>query len=165
MIIEELLQKEEESGEVASGLHAVIGSILNSYLATYAHPKRLGWVLNSSATYNFKDDLPRREPDVSFVSLEKMPVPLDEELAFAPDLAVEVVSKNDKIYEAEAKVKQYQQAGVKLIWIIYPVSQTVEIYRLETALKSHRLTGEEELDGENVIPGFKLKVQNLFGQA
>jgi len=165
MTTQELLiaQSEEElETEMASGLHAVLGGIVHGFLFSYVYPKRLGWVLNSSATFNFKDGLSRREPDVSFVSLEKMPVPLDDELPFPPDLAVEVVSKNDKDYEIEAKVKQYQEAGVKLIWIIHPFSQTIEVYQLSTRLKSQRLVGDEELNGLEVLPGFSLKVSAIF---
>lgn len=148
--------------EMASGLHAAIGGTLHGYLFGYVHAHKAGRVLNSSATYNFKDSLPKREPDVSFVTFEKMPVLIDDELTFAPELAVEVVSKNDKAYEIEAKIKQYQQAGVRLIWIVYPVTETVEVYRLESGVRSQRLYGDDELDGEDVIPGFKLKVSAIF---
>lgn len=151
-----------EEEEMASGMHAAIGGTLHGYLFAHAHANKLGRVLNSSATYNFNDGLSRREPDVSFVTFKKMPVLIDDELTFSPELAVEVVSKNDKTYEIEAKVKQYQQAGVCLIWIVYPVTQTVEVYRLESGVRSQRLFGDDELDGEDVLPGFRLKVTTIF---
>jgi Uma2 family endonuclease len=164
MSIEEALRSEEQelNTEIASGLHAVIGANLDWYLSAFVRPNKLGRVLNSSATYNFKDGLPKRQPDVSFVSFEKMPVPVDDELIFAPELAVEVVSKNDIAYEIEAKVKQYQDAGVRLIWVIYPFSRTASIYRLNRGLISQTLGPDDELDGENVIPGFRVKISALF---
>lgn len=155
-------QEEQELEKVASGLHGVVGMNVASPLSAHVRSHKLGYVLNSSTTYNFMDNQSKREPDVSFVSLEKMPVPLDEELTFAPDLAVEVVSKNDKIYETEAKVKQYQQAGVLLVWVISPFSQTVDIYRRATGLVPQAIGSKDELDGENVVPGFKLPVAKLF---
>jgi len=154
--------EEEVMEEMASGLHGVIASRVNGYLFIYLLQNKLGHVLDSSTTYNFGDDLPRRESDVSFVSLEKMPIPLDSELAFAPDLAVEVVSKNDKVYELETKLAQYQKAGVSLIWVIYPNSQKVEVYRQKTGLIEQVVDLNGELDGENILPGFKLKVKALF---
>ncbi len=155
-------QTEEESEKVASGLQGVIGMNLGAPMAIYARSNKLGHVLNSSTTYNFNDGLPRREPDVSFVSLEKMPLPLDEELTFAPELVVEVVSKTDYIYETEKKVQQYQRAGVRLVWVVYPVSQIVSVYHLATGLTPQAVNISGELDGEDVLPGFKIAVKVLF---
>jgi len=87
---------------------------------------------------------------------------LDEEINLAPDLAVEVVSKNDKIYEADDKVKQYQAAGVSLIWIVRPRLKVVEVYRLPEGPIARILGLEDELNGENILPGFKLLVSKLF---
>lgn len=161
-ILEQSVQQEneEELKKVASGLHAVIATRLTRHLANFVDDRQLGYILDSSATYNFADTLPKRQPDASFVSFQKMPTPLDEELSFAPDLAAEVVSKNDTAYEIEKKVKQYQQAGVGLIWVIYPVSKTVAVYHRDD--DPVLVTTEHELDGIDVLPGFKLKVSELF---
>lgn len=158
-----LLLKNEDKRKRASGLHSVIGSRLNYYLRAYVDEKNLGHVLDASATYNFNDGLPRREPDVSFVPLEKMTVPPDEDIALPPDIAAEVVSKNDKVFELKRKIRQYQQAGVKLVWVLNPDDCTAEVYRLEKGLKAESLVGDDELDGGNVIPGFTLPVSRLFG--
>ncbi len=158
----EELDEEEEPKKMASGLHSIISGRLSRYVGNYVADRKLGYVLDSSATYDFQDEQPNRQPDVSFVSLAKMPVPLDEILTFAPDLAVEVVSKNDRVYAIGAKVQQYQQAGVNLIWVVYPFSQKVEIYRLNTGLIGQAVGPDAELDGEDVLPGFKLAVRALF---
>ncbi len=156
------LVQEEEPKKMASGLHSFIASNISFYLSTYIRSNPLGWVFESSATYNFKDGQPKRQPDVSFVSLEKMPDPPDEELTAIPDLAVEVVSKNDTAYEIEKKVRQYQQAGVKVVWIVYPVSQTVFVYRLPMGLKVQVFSGDDELREEEILPGFKIKANVFF---
>ncbi len=152
----------EEQEKIASGLHGVIGMEIGSQLHNFVRPNKLGYVLNSSTTYRFIDNPPKRQPDVSYVSIEKMPVPLDEELTFAPDIAVEVVSRYDVLYEVEQKVIQYLQAGVKLIWIVRPLSKNIEVYRLSSGLTSHVIGLEGELDGEDVLPGFKMPVKALF---
>jgi Uma2 family endonuclease len=166
MTIEETLLEQENSEElqkVAGGWHGVIGANFDWYLSSYVRPKNLGWVFNSSTTYNFKDGQPKREPDASFITIEQMPVPPEDEVTIAPDLAVEVVSKNDTAYEIEKKVRQYQQAGVKLIWVAYPISQTIAVYHLKEGLTPKILNTSNELDGEDVLPGFKLKVSAIFG--
>lgn len=158
----EQIQQEEEPKKVASGLHGVIAGRVSGFLFVYLQQNRQGNVLDSSTTYDFKDGEKKRQPDVSFVSLEKMPVPLDEDLAFPPDLAVEVVSRNDSIYETEKEIIQYQKAGVRLIWVINPGSKLVDVYRLKDGLKRQSLLDEDELDGEEVLPSFKLKVKFVF---
>jgi len=168
MTIEELTRLElqaEEVEKMGSSLHAGIGGAIVGALYSYLENNSTGQVLDSSATYDFKDGLPKRQPDISFVTLEKLPMLMDEELTVVPDLAVEVVSRNDKIYEVEAKVRQYQQAGVGLIWVIYPVSRTVGIYRTTTGLTPQFIGTEAELEGENILPGFKLAVNKLFKRA
>jgi Uma2 family endonuclease len=153
---------EGETKKMASGLHSAIIVRLGWRLGPFVDERKLGYVLESSATYNFKDNPPKRQPDLSFISLEKMPTLPDEELTLVPDLVVEVVSKNDTFYEVEKKVQHYQQVGVKLIWVIHPVSQTVGVYRLVNGLLPQVIGIAGELDGEDVLPGFKLPVRTLF---
>lgn len=159
-----MLVIEEESTELkkmASGLHSGIIMNLTWQLAPYVYTNKLGRVFDSSATYNFNDNLPKRQPDLSFMMSEKMPKLIDEEITAIPDLVVEVVSKNDTDYEVRGKIKQYKQAKVRLIWIIHPADETVEVHRLNE--NSVFLTTQDELDGEDVLVGFKLPVKNLFG--
>ena len=155
-------QPEEDLKKMATGRHSGISARLIRYLGPFVDDNNSGYTLDSSALYNFHDNQSKRQPDVSFISLERLPELPDEELTIAPDLAVEVVSKNDTVYEVESKVKQYQQAGVKLIWIIHPASQTVDVYHLASGLKPQSFIGDEELDGEEVVQGFKLAVKKLF---
>ncbi len=79
-----------------------------------------------------------------------------------PDLAVEVVSKNNPIYEVEQKIAHYRQVGVELVWVICPFSKTVQVYRLATGLTQEIYDLSRELTGEAVVPGFKLAVSKLF---
>jgi Uma2 family endonuclease len=81
---------------------------------------------------------------------------------FAPDLAVEVLSRGDDVSDIDRKVMQYQRSGVRLVWVIHPVIQAIDVYRLKDGLKLQRLLIDDELDGEDVIPGFRLAVQRLF---
>ncbi len=160
--LENEVQPEEETKKMVSVLHGVISMRLGSRLAIYVEDHQLGFVPDASTTYNFNDGQRKRQPDVSFIACAKMPTPIEEESQVAPDLAVEVVSKNDTVYEVQAKVLQYQQAGVRLVWVLYPPSETISIYRLATGLISQTIGVNDELDGEDVIPGFKLLVKPLF---
>src|SRR5262249_2476430 len=80
----------------------------------------------------------------------------------APDLAAEVVSPNDTYEEVDQKIEEYLRAGVRLVWIISPRNHTIRVYRFNGS--SHSLRENDELDGEDVLPGFRCPVRDLFPQ-
>jgi len=77
-----------------------------------------------------------------------------------PDLAVEVISPNETAYELDEKLGDYQKAGVPLVWVINPNSRTVRIHRGDGSVSY--LRENEELSGEDVIPGFRCIVRDFL---
>lgn len=106
-----------------------------------------------------------RGPDVSFVSAARLAALLDKEgfLDLAPDLAVEVVSPGDTATEVQEKVDDYLARGTRLVWIVYPARRSVLVYRADGS--TQRLREDDALDGEEVIPGFRLPLRELFRPA
>ena len=109
-----------------------------------------------------------RRPDAAFVSYERWPkgrpMPLvGNAWNVAPDLAVEVVSPTDLAEDLMDKVAEYFQAGVRLVWIVYPVIRLIYVY--ESLTKVRGLTSADELDGGAVLPGFRTPVAALFPEA
>lgn len=80
----------------------------------------------------------------------------------APDLAVEVVSPRDNAGELQVKIDEYLTAGVRLIWVAYPGTRTVQVYR--PSGESSLLHANGTLTGEDVLPGFECRVGELFPQ-
>lgn len=160
MTTEELLQREEELEEVAGGLSGEVGAIIIGYLVQHVYPNRLGRVFNANTDFEFFGT-GKRQPDVAFVSLERLPENTPDAVPLVPDLAVEVLSKTDQSYASDSKVLEYLRVGVKLVWIVRPILKIIEIYH-PGDVKPTTLGIEDELDGENVIPGFKLKISKLF---
>jgi Uma2 family endonuclease len=164
LISEELEELEELEGleeDMAGGEHGEIAVILSSYIFAHIHPNKLGRIFDGQTVFVIGGKPPRRQPDVAFVKLERMPTRIEGEIPFAPDLAVEIVSPTDTSGGVDKKLLQYQQAGVSLVWIIRPVLKFVEVYH-PGDLKPLTLGINDELDGEDVIPGFKLKISALF---
>jgi Uma2 family endonuclease len=133
-------------------------------LFQFVRPHRLGHVYGSQTGYRcFPHRLNLvRIPDASFVAKGRLPddTSPDGYILIAPDLAVEVISPNDTYEEIEEKVADYRKAGVKLVWIVSPKSQTVLIRRLDGSAAEVGPSGE--LSGESVIPGFSVPVTELF---
>jgi Uma2 family endonuclease len=152
------LQAEEEIEELATGENGEIAVLLTVALENYVYNNQLGWMFDGRTTFEMKPGLAKREPDLSFVAAGRLPNRVRDILKLAPDLAVEIVSPSDMLFDVEEKVLQYLQSGVRLV---RPVVQAVDVYRPE-AHKPNTLGIDDELDGEDVIPGFKLKISALF---
>jgi Uma2 family endonuclease len=100
-------------------------------------------------------------PDVAYISPDRaIGVDLSKAFPGPPDLAIEVMSPTDKWSEVIDKVRLYQRYATRLVWIIDPFDQSVFVYSLGQARRS--LLINEELSGENILPGFKLPVSFLF---
>ena len=85
-------------------------------------------------------------------------------LVGAPDLVIEIASPGDTHPEVAAKTAQYLQAGVRLVWNIWPNSQTIEVWQSGARNKpSATLSATDMLDGVDVIPGFQCLVRDIFG--
>ena len=107
-----------------------------------------------------------RRPDVSFIRLGRLP---NEELPeghcpVVPDLAVEVTSPRDTHHEVAEKVEEFLSAGVALVWIVNPKTRTVLVYRKDQPTVSF-LHEQDELSGEEVLPGFRCPVRDVFPPA
>ena len=103
-----------------------------------------------------------RAPDVSFVSAERLAAYGNpEEFAkVVPDLAVEVISPEVKYGYLQRKIRDYFEAGVRLLWIVDPEMQTVTVHLSPVGLRV--LTATDILSGEDVIPGFSCSIAELF---
>jgi len=80
--------------------------------------------------------------------------------AFAPDLAIEVLSPGDRAGETLAKVADWLSAGTRLVWVIDPDRRLARIYRPDG---TESVLGEiDVLEGEDVIPGFACPLDSIL---
>jgi Uma2 family endonuclease len=101
-------------------------------------------------------------PDLAFVKAERIPANgFSGSITVAPDLIVEINSPSDTLEKIHNKITIYQQAEVRLIWSIYLLDKYVVVYRLNQPNPLF-LGLDGELDGEDVLPGFKLAISKLF---
>ena len=82
-------------------------------------------------------------------------------LKMAPDLAVEVVSPSDSAAAVQSKVEDWLGAGTRLVWVVYPDTRSVTVYR--SLNEAEVLSEPDALDGAPVLPDFALPVSDLFG--
>jgi len=147
-----------------SVLASWVGSRLSRFIDIFVEENQLGWSWHADLGFVCFPDAPGkvRKPDVSFVRKERLPEGPTSEgyLYIHPDLAVEVLSPNDLAYQVDNKVVEHLDAGVPLIWVINPEARTVRIHRHDRSVSW--LQEEDELSGEDVLPGFRCRVSALF---
>ena len=101
-----------------------------------------------------------RIPDVAFVSAATLKAHPQEDgaIAFAPDLAIEVISESEPAEDAEQKVREYLTAGVQEVWQMYPKSRFI---RVRTSA-GYRDLYPSDVISTPVLPGFTAAVADLF---
>ena len=142
--------------------HGAIVMNLGSELRNFIKPRRLGWLVASdSGVWLERDPDTVREPDIAFTSAEK--IPLDVEIPgyaeVVPDLVVEIVSPSDSRREVHDKAQMWLRHGVHLVWVVYPSTRTVDVYRAD---ETTTLGEEDSLDGLDVVHGFACPVKAIF---
>lgn len=132
-------------------------------LVAYVAPRRLGEVFQDGLGYELpgtQDTV--RVPDVSFIGVDRMPVPLPPDRTFkiAPDLAVEVLSSTDTRPVLRKKLAHYLGAGTRLMWLIDTDERGVEVHTPDGPARW--VPEDGVLDGGDVVPGFTVPVRDLF---
>jgi Uma2 family endonuclease len=103
------------------------------------------------------------EPDILFVSRERLEITTEEGLIAAPDLVVEVLSKSTRHRDLGAKRRAYGKNGVREYWIVDPDARRVDVYTLEQGnlvKQVHATSGE--VASPLVVPGFSVPLAKLF---
>ncbi len=144
------------------GRHGNCCAIVSSALLVFVRENRLGNIFSNNPGFVLgRDPDTVRGPDVAFWSRQRLPeIPEDEYIAIPPDLAVEVVSPGDHFSRIQNKVRAYLACDVALLWVIDPIDRSVSVYRPNQPLRI--LAETDTLDGEEVLPGFRLPVRDLF---
>ena len=102
-----------------------------------------------------------RAADIAFIAKSRIPARFPKSyLDFAPDLVAEVVSPNDDPDAIQAKVKDWLDAGVRLVLIVYPGSRQIAAYR--SLREVTILTDADTLSAPDLLPGFACPVSEIF---
>jgi Uma2 family endonuclease len=133
-------------------------------LGNYVEENDLGYLLGADGMTRLFARLVRL-PDISFTSWERAPSregPSEAITTIIPNLVVEVFSPGNTEEELKVKRREYFRAGVELVWQVYRDTRTVRVF---TTAKKGRTLGEGDiLTGSPVIPGFKVKLSELFAR-
>jgi Uma2 family endonuclease len=152
-----------ESSDVELELGTRFRLFLRDHPVARAFPASLGYQCYQCLPH---DPERVREPDCNVVLNERLAALADPNpgyMPIVPDLAVEVVSPNDKARLIATKIREPRLAGFALLWVVKPSQRIVTVY--PDPDKIYTLSEDDEIRAESALPGFVCKVSDLFPEA
>jgi len=136
---------------------------LSYQLQAWSRQNNLGKAFDSSGGFKLPNGADR-SPDASWVRRDRWdtltPKQREKFVPLCPDFLVELRSASDALKPLQNKMKEYQENGAKLGWLIDPKNQRVEIYRPDQEVEI--LENPTTLSGENILPGFILDLTSIW---
>lgn len=124
---------------------------------------QLGLVFDSSTGFTLPGGAVR-SPDVAWILKTRWEALTSREkagfAAICPDFILELRSESDSLTELTAKMAEYLAAGCRLAWLVDPVSRKTTVFQPDAAARE--VAFEDVLDGEAVLPEFRLKIADTL---
>jgi len=148
--------------EPAGFRHGSIAAALATEIAVYVRQTHAGLVLAAETGFRLATNPDTvRAPDVAFVRADRLPASLPIGYAeFPPDIAIEVLSPDDRPPDVRSKVADWLTAGTRLVWVVDPSRREARVSRAdgtETLVPEHGA-----LDAEDVLPGFRCPLGSVL---
>lgn len=143
--------------------HGRLTLTLGRRLEEHMADLKLGIVVVEAGFILSREPATVRAPDIAVILGPRVPSPLPAKFfPGPPDLAVEILSPDDRPGEVAAKVADYLRAGTQSIWVVDPEGQTITVHTRAGAI---RYGAHESLDGAPLLPAFRVPVATLFAEA
>ena len=143
--------------------HGRVTVRITAPLYHYVEEHKLGVVYAAETGFKLESDPDTvRAPDVAFLSRARRELAgrVEGYWSGPPDLAVEVLSPSDRRRKVAEKVANWLAAGTQVVWVVDPKLRTVTVH--ESDADAVTLTEQDQLEGGDVVPGFRIAVAKLF---
>ena len=107
------------------------------------------------------------QPDILFISTNRLSIIEEKNIQGAPDLLIEILSEGNRRHDEIVKRDLYETHGVQEYWIVDPVLETIKVYRLEEArfIKAAEWSLEaSDAISSPLLPGFECRLVEVFGE-
>lgn len=160
--VTELIRGQLNVREPPGTRHGMIAATLCIIVGSFVRRERLGAVFAQDTGFKIESDPDTvRAPDVAYLSNARMGAVARRGYApIAPDLAVEVVSPDDRASEVLAKVAAWLGAGSNLVWVVDPHREEVRVYRPDGSVTI--VPSDGSIAGEDVLPGLTCAVSEIL---
>ena len=142
--------------------HQIVSRKIMSLLIQYVEKNNLGEILYSPIDVYFSEE-DVFQPDIIFISKERLDIIGETKIKGAPDLVIEILSPATAYYDLGRKYEVYEKNGVKEYWIVHPKRKSIEIYQNESG--QFRLVQSAKETGTINSPflkGFEINLEKIF---
>ncbi len=105
-----------------------------------------------------------RRPDISYFS-EEQEDNMERGLEQVPQFVIEVISTNDQMYLVHKKMRNYKDAGVQVVWQIFPALEEVHVYSGKYLKNMTCCTGNDLCSAAPALPDFTIPAMEIFKSA
>lgn len=145
-----------QHGDIASTIHVRLATFIDAHMLGKSFSAETGFILS-------RDPDTVRAPDFAFIAKENLPAkpPTEAYWPGAPDLAVEVLSPDDRPGYVNEKIRAWFAAGAQEVWIVDPKLKSVAIHRSASEVTEYTV-GDTIAGSEQLLPGFSCPVVEMF---
>jgi Uma2 family endonuclease len=151
---------EREMSPLSSRVGLKIARLFDEFCDTFTDAVVFGD--NTGFTLYYDETEVVRKPDVSVVLKSRLPggkIP-STRFNFSPDVAIEVISPSDTVWDVETKIQEYLDAGTTIVWVVNPLKKNVKVYQKDGSETIY--SNGSMINCEPILKGFEVKVSNLF---
>ena len=142
--------------------HGIVTVNLTILLGQYVKAHDLGVMYAAGTGFRLESDPDTvLAPDIAFIRRERVGIVSRSYRSGAPDLVVEVLSPSDRKTKVEEKTFRWLSLGASTVWLVNPQTRTVDVRFADG--EKRLFTEGDELTGDPVVPGFRLRVSEIFG--
>jgi Uma2 family endonuclease len=145
--------------DIHERLHGFLFHLIREYVDRFD----LGEVRGSRSAVKLADDQ-IYQPDISFVSRDRLSLFERQGIFGAPDLVVEILSSSTAGYDRGPKLRAYERTGVREVWLVDPIGPrgTEILQRQRHGLRLQPVTPASGVVSSLALPGFRLSLEWLW---
>lgn len=135
---------------------------LSVIFSNFIKEKKLGEVLVAPTDVVLAEDIVV-QPDILFISKERLDIIKEAAIMGSPDLIVEIVSPSSASYDTVEKRNIYEEYGVKEYWLVFPQEKVIEVLTLENNIYREFCKGRKTgVVRSKIIVGLEVDLKEVF---
>ena len=144
-------------------LHQLIHADLFGLFHQFVKSRRLGKVLSSPTDVLLRGLTSPIQPDILFVSRERLHIVKKPHILGAPDLVIEILSPSNTSAEVKMRLDVFAEGGVNECWVVDPETRMIEVHAREgTQFRLLARYGSDDAARSRVLEGLEVPVAGVF---
>jgi Uma2 family endonuclease len=158
----ELIEGRVHLSPAPSTRHQFVSRNLHLSLGPFVEKNHLGEVIAAPVDVCLSGDT-AVQPDLVFISSERLEMIQENFIAGAPDFVVEILSPSTAAHDRATKLNLYAEAGVPWVWLMDPLARMVEILKLQgNKYLVHSIFAGKQTLTSSLFPGWEMALDELF---